>query len=326
MSSGRSRTRSRSWSGTSPATGIWTWPSLTPTAIRYRCCWAMATARSSPRSTTLVGSSPYAIVAGDFNGDGRTRSGRRQLRHRHRVGPAGQRRWDVPAPGPVHGGRQEPMNLWPGTSMATGGPIWPSPAGAQVGDDALGVGLAGQWGRHLRAPGQLPGRDAVMITRPHWDGHSSAPTFRKGSWPGISPATADLDLAVASRTRMAPAWCRCCWATATAPSRPRSPTRSVRDRSGSWPGISPATATSTWPSPTPATTRCRCCWATATAPSSPRSSTRSGRARPGSWRGTSPATAASTWPSPTDGDWHGVGAAGQRRRHLRPQVTYAVGT
>ena len=33
-----------------------------------------------PQVTYAVGSDPDAIVAGDFNGDGRTRPGRRQLR------------------------------------------------------------------------------------------------------------------------------------------------------------------------------------------------------------------------------------------------------
>ena len=37
---------------------------------RSRCCWATATARSSPRSATRPGGIPTAIVAGDFNGDG----------------------------------------------------------------------------------------------------------------------------------------------------------------------------------------------------------------------------------------------------------------
>ena len=35
-----------------------------------RCCWAMATAPSSPRSPTPWATNPIAIVAGDFNGDG----------------------------------------------------------------------------------------------------------------------------------------------------------------------------------------------------------------------------------------------------------------
>ena len=41
----------------------------TPTASR--CCWATATARSSPRRYYAVGISLGSIVAGDFNGDGR---------------------------------------------------------------------------------------------------------------------------------------------------------------------------------------------------------------------------------------------------------------
>ena len=52
-----------------------------------------------PQVTYAVGSVPDAIVAGDFTGDGRTRPGRRERRRRHRVGAAGQRRRDVPAPG-----------------------------------------------------------------------------------------------------------------------------------------------------------------------------------------------------------------------------------
>ena len=87
--------------------------------------------------------------------------------------------------------------------------------------------------------------------------------------------------------------CRCCWATATARSSPRSPTRWGRARSRSWRATSTATAAPTWPSPTyDSTTPCRCCWATATAPSSPRSPTRWGRTPTRSWRATSPATAA----------------------------------
>ena len=59
--------------------------------------------------------------------------------------------------------------------------------------------------------------------------------------------------------------CRCCSATATAPSRRRgtSPPTAVRP---SWPsGTSIATAGPTWSSPTPGPAPSRCCWATATA-------------------------------------------------------------
>ena len=69
-----------------------------------RCCWATATARSSPRSTYAVGSDPDAIVAGDFNGDGQLDLAVAQRqRLRRRLGPAGQRRRHVPAPGHLRG-------------------------------------------------------------------------------------------------------------------------------------------------------------------------------------------------------------------------------
>ena len=64
------RTPVPSWRGTSPATAGSTWPSPTQTPTVSRCCWATATARSSPRSPTRSGSNPVAIVAGDFTGDG----------------------------------------------------------------------------------------------------------------------------------------------------------------------------------------------------------------------------------------------------------------
>ena len=38
--------------------------------IRYRCCWATATAPSSRQVTYAAGATPDAIVAGDFTGDG----------------------------------------------------------------------------------------------------------------------------------------------------------------------------------------------------------------------------------------------------------------
>ena len=71
---------------------------------RRRCCWATATARSSPRSPTRSGTDPDAIVAGDFTGDGHLdlAVANRSIR-RYRVGAAGQRRRHVPAPGHLRG-------------------------------------------------------------------------------------------------------------------------------------------------------------------------------------------------------------------------------
>ena len=44
---------------------------LATTSADLRCCWATATARSRPRSTSRrVNSNPQSLVAGDFNGDG----------------------------------------------------------------------------------------------------------------------------------------------------------------------------------------------------------------------------------------------------------------
>ena len=75
-----------------------------------------------------------------------------------------------------------------------------------------------------------------------------------------------LDLAVVNRRAFRTVKSGCCWATATARSSPQV-TYAVGSDSGrvSWRVISTATASSTWPSPTPAPTTSRCCWATATA-------------------------------------------------------------
>ena len=208
-----------------------------------RCCWATATAPSSPRSPTRWGSSPDAIVAGDFTGDGRTD-----------LAVANERSDDVSVllgngdgtfqPQVTYAVGSSPTRSWRATSTATAGPTWPSPTPATT-----RVGVAGQRRRHVPAPGHLRGG-----VEP--DAHRGGRLHRR---------------------------------------RPDS----------------------TWPSPTPATTPCRCCWATATAPSRPQVTNAVG-SRPGSrsWRATSPATAAPTWPSPTTADNDRVGAAGQRRRHV----------
>ena len=69
---GGDRAPTPSWRGTSTATAAPTWPSPTATPTTCRCCWATATAPSRTRCTYAAGTEPHALVAGDFNGDGRT--------------------------------------------------------------------------------------------------------------------------------------------------------------------------------------------------------------------------------------------------------------
>ena len=142
------------------------------------------------------------------------------------------------------------------------------------------VGVAGQRRRHLPGPGAV--RGGGRASRPRGGGLQRRRPHRPGRRQPPTPTT-----------------CRCCWATATAPSRTRCGTRRGPRQSPSWRGTSTATAAPTWPSPTSAPTTCRCCWATATAPSRTRCGTRRGPSQSPSWRGTSTATAAPTWPSPT---------------------------
>ena len=57
-----------------------------------------------PQVTYAVGSGPDAIVAGDFNGDGRTDLAVANYGDNDRVGAAGQRRRHVPGPGHLRRG------------------------------------------------------------------------------------------------------------------------------------------------------------------------------------------------------------------------------
>ena len=280
-----------SWRGTSTATAAPTWPSPTPAPTTCRCCWATATAPSRTRCRTRRGPGQRALVAGDFNGDGRTDlavanygsndvsvllgngDGTFQDQVRYAAGPG-----------------QSPS--WRGTSTATAAPTWPSPTRLQ-----RRVGVAGQRRRHLPGPGAVRGGDrairprggGLQRRRPHRPGrrqprlrrrvgvagqrrrHLPGPGAVRGGDRARSPSWRGTSTATAAPTwpspTTAPTTCRCCWATATAPSRTRCGTRRGPGHTPSWRGTSTATAAPTWPSPTKAPTTCRCCWATATAPS-----------------------------------------------------------
>ena len=141
--------------------------------------------------------------------------------------------------------------------------------------------VPGQWRRHVPAPGHLRGAAGIFSRRSvtgdfNGDGRldlavvddggntvsvllgngdgtfQPAGHLRGRGTPVRSVAgdfTGDGRLDLPSRIT-AVTTVRCCWAMATAPSSPRSPTRSGSDPDGSWQGTSPATAGSTSPSPT----------------------------------------------------------------------------
>ena len=220
-----------------------TWPSPTPAATPCRCCWATATARSSPRSPTPVGSDPDAIVAGDFTGDGRTRPGRRQR-------------------------PDDTVSVLLGNGDGTFQP--------QV---TYAVGS---------------GPDAIVAGDFTGDGR--------------------LDLAVANVSTTTP--CRCCWATATAPSSPRSPTRWGRTQTRSWRVTSTATAAPTSPSPTADTDTVSVLLGNGDGTFQPQVTYAVGRDPDAIVAGDFNGDGRTDLAVANYGRQHRVGAAGQRRRHL----------
>ena len=133
---GRERIRTPSWRATSPATGSSTWPSRTRTRARSRSCWVTAMAPSRPTVGERRGCESRRHRGGRLQRRRPSRPGRRELKPRTRLDPAGQRRRHVPARGRVRGGAQRPMRSWRATSTATAGSTWPSPT--RLGDTVVG--------------------------------------------------------------------------------------------------------------------------------------------------------------------------------------------
>ena len=198
------RSRSRSWRATSPATAASTWPSQTRdvTDTGCRCCWATATARSSPRSPTRWGRSPTRSWRATSPATAAPTSPSQTATVNDRVGAAGQRRRHLPAPG-------RPTR-WDRPGSDRGGRLHrrrPHRPGRRKRRRQHRVGAAGQRRRHVPAPGHLRGGD--VPTR---------------SWRATSPATA-APTSPSPNDNASDGESRCCWATATARSSPRSPTR-----------------------------------------------------------------------------------------------------
>ncbi len=226
----------------------------------------------APQVTYAVGSYPDAIVAGDFTGNGRI---------------------DLA----VANSNDNTVSVFLGNGNGTFQRQVTYSVGA--GPDAIAAGDFSGNGRMdlavVNSGVNYAGTVSVLLSigdgtfRPR--SHTRWGRTPRASWPTTSLAAVGLTW---PSSTLAAARCRCCWATATAPSSPRSPITwgsSLRTHPSSPPVTSRVTAGPTWPWPTAMTARCRCSWATATAPSSPRSLPSRGRTRWASWQATSLATA-----------------------------------
>ena len=195
-----------------------------------------------PQVRYAAGTSPVSLVAGDFNGDGRPTWPPPTL-FRRRVGAAGQRRRHLPAPGHVPGGGC-PRRLAAGDFNGDGRTDL-----AVANADSTRVGAAGRRRRHLPAPGDRTRRDTaaprgggrlqrrrpadlatanellddVSVLLGNGDG-----TFQPRCGTRRGPASLARGGRLQRRRPPRPGrrrtdatTCRCCWATATAPSRTR---------------------------------------------------------------------------------------------------------
>ena len=162
-----------------------------------------------PQVTYAAGERPVAIVAGDFTQRRPHRPGRRKLGRKaatYRVSAAGQRRRHVPDAGHQRGGAY-PRAIVAGDFTGDGRTDL---AVANFDDNTVSVLLGNGDGTFQPQVTYAVGAEPRRIVAGDFNGDGRT------------------DLAVANWTATTP--CRCCWATATAPSSPRSPTRWGRPR------------------------------------------------------------------------------------------------
>ena len=254
---GRDESRAESWRGTSTATAGSTWPSPIDGDNTVSVLLGNGDGTFQPQVTYAVGSNPGAIVAGDFTGDGRTDlavsdedgtqillgngDGTFQSREHDRAGDqryvcvagdfTGDGRLDLAVAG---GGDQGTVSVLLGNGDGTFPPpvtyaVGINPlaivAGDFNGDGRLDLAVANQGGI-LQSPGSV----SVLLG----NGDGTFPprvTYKREREPsgivaGDFNGDGHLDLALTNEDKYDQAGVtpftprRCCWATATAPSRP----------------------------------------------------------------------------------------------------------
>ena len=199
----------------------------------------------SRRQLRAAGTRPHRRGGGGLQRRRQARPGRGQppaCQHRQRA--AGQRQRHLPSRRQLRR-RDRSCRPWRwGTSTATASPTWPWPTNDS---NTVSVLLGNGNGTFQAAVSFAAGSSASLRG-------GRGLQRRRQARPGRGQRRAATTSA-------------CCWATATAPSRPPSATPPAAGPPPWRWGTSTATASPTWPWPTTAATPSACCWATATAPS-----------------------------------------------------------
>ena len=177
-----------------------TWPS--PTTARTttsRCCWATATARSSPPVDYAVGIGPMRHRGGRLQRRRPARPGRRTTAYADDVSVLlGNGDGTFQPAVTVRGRGRIRSPSWRATSTATASSTWPSPTAYA---DERRLGAAGQRRRHVPAPGHLRGRGRTQSRS--WRGTSTATA--SSTWPSPTRLATARVGAAGQRRRHVPA-------------------------------------------------------------------------------------------------------------------------